>query len=272
MPLPYFTHRWWTPLLTALRAALSVLIDERCPMCGRSEFKGEICPSCWFNIPYTHLRGASGNVLERLFWSEPMVQRVSAYAWYKPEYAISKVVHEFKYYGRKDLAQLMGEAMGRELLDSDFFEGVDVLVPVPLSAQRLRKRGYNQSEHLAKGVAQATGLPLLTTAIARVVDNPSQTTLDPSQRQDNVRDIFAVVDADALAGRNIVVIDDVITVGATLLSLLQTLRPVPHLRVSLLALCAAGRYHVGRLSPDELHLSDATADAQDHVVRKYHKP
>ena len=201
-----------------------------------------------------------------------MVQRVSAYAWYKPEYAISKVVHEFKYYGRKDLAQLMGEAMGRELLDSDFFEGVDALVPVPLSAQRLRKRSYNQSEHLAKGVAQATGLPLLTTAIARVVDNPSQTTLDPSQRRDNVREIFAVVDADALAGRHIVVIDDVITVGATLLSLLQTLRPVPHLRVSLLALCAAGRYHVGRLSPDDLHLSDATADAQDHVVRKYHKP
>ena len=272
MSAPSPHHYWLTQLRTICRAALALLFDERCPMCGRTQPKSEICPSCWFNIPYTHLRGAEGNVLERLFWSEQMVERVSAYAWYKPEYYIAKVVHAFKYHGRKDLAVLMGQAMGRELMGSRFFEGVEALMPVPLSTQRMRQRGYNQSECLAEGVSQITGIPLLTTAVARIIDNPSQTTLDPSARRENVKDIFAVIDGNALVGKHIVVIDDVITVGATLLSLVHTLRSVPGLRVSLLALCAAGRYHVGRLSVSELHLPDATTDVQQHVVRKYHKP
>ena len=92
-------------LRQALRSALALLLGERCVMCGNPLPGAGVCPACWLRLPYTRLEGCPGNPLERLFWSEPNVDRVNAFAWYKPEYAVARLVHAFKYRNRPDLAR-----------------------------------------------------------------------------------------------------------------------------------------------------------------------
>ncbi|MDO5075266.1 MAG: ComF family protein [Bacteroidales bacterium] len=253
----------------AARAALALLAGEHCVMCGTPLRGGQLCPSCWLSLPYTHLRAYAGNPIDRLFWDDARVVAASAYLWYKPEYAVAQLVHALKYGGRYDLGLLMGEVMAHELADSDFFATADALLPVPLSKQRYRQRGYNQSLALAEGVNRATGLPIVQGAVVRHIDNPSQTSLDAHQRLANVEGIFSLSDSSALSGRHVVVIDDVITVGATIGSLLRTLSAVPNLRASILVLCAAGRYHMGAVHSQQLGLPDASAQLHAEQLRRY---
>ena len=238
-------------------------------MCRRPLPGAGVCPSCWLHLPYTRFDGRPGNPLERLFWSEPNVERVNAYAWYKPEYAVAHLVHAFKYHNRPDLARLVGRVMGAELLAGGFFDGIEAIVPVPLSPQRQRQRGYNQSEHIALGIAEQLRVPVRTDWIERTVDNPSQTTLAPSERHANVEGIFALRDVGSVTARRLLIVDDVITVGATLTAVARTFRAVPDCRLHLLTFAAAGRYHVGRLSPADLRLPDHSALYDPRQLRRY---
>lgn len=254
----------------ALRMALALLLGEHCVMCGRSLPGAGICPTCWLCLPYTYLGGKRANPLERLFWSEPNVDRVNAYTWYKPEYAIARLVHAFKYYGRCDLARQVGQLMARDLVNTDFFDGIDALVPVPLSRERLRQRGYNQSEMIAYGVTDITHIPVRTDYVIRTIDNPSQTTLTPSARHANVADIFTLCQPEFSEDKlHLLVIDDVITVGATLMSLARTFREMEGVTLSFLTFCAAGQYRSGRISPQDVGLPDETAVFDPTTLRRY---
>ena len=255
----------------ALRSGLALLLGERCVMCRRPLSGAGICPSCWLHLPYTRFDGRPGNPLERLFWSEPNVERVNAYAWYKPEYAVAHLVHAFKYHNRPDLARLVGRVMGAELLAGDFFDGIEAIVPVPLSPQRQRQRGYNQSEHIALGIAEQLRVPVRTDWIERTVDNPSQTTLAPSERHANVEGIFALRDVEAITARRVLIVDDVITLGATLTAVARTFRALPDCRLRLLTFAAAGRYHFGRPEPADLSLPDHSATYDSREIRRYHR-
>lgn len=256
-------------LRQAFRSALALLLGERCVMCGNPLPGAGVCPACWLRLPYTHLDGRPGNPLERLFWSEPNVDRVNAFAWYKPEYAVARLVHAFKYRNRPDLARMVGRVMGTALSSGDFFDGIEAIVPVPLSRRREQQRGYNQSEHIALGLADELHLPVRTDWIERTVDNPSQTTLAPSERHANVEGIFALRDVSSVTARRLLIVDDVITVGATLTAVARTFRAVPDCRLHLLTFAAAGRYHVGRQSPADLHLPDHSALYDSRQLRRY---
>lgn len=247
----------------------ALLTGEDCAICGTPLWGNGLCAKCWFKLPYTHLKGRTGNLLERLFWGEENVERVTAHLWYKPEYEVSHAIHAFKYHGRTQLARSFGRAMATELRSTDFFDGVAGIIPVPLSRQRLAKRGYNQSEWLAKGVADITGLPIMSHLLTRCVDNPSQTTLSPSERKENVAGIFSVPHPEQLDNKRWLIIDDVLTIGATLTSLARTIGAVSNARLRMLTLCAAGHYHIGRLSAEELGLPDVTAVFNPNELRAY---
>jgi ComF family protein len=109
-----------------------------------------------------------------------------------------------------------------------------------LSRKKERQRGYNQSDWIAWGISEATGIPTDTTSVVRTKSNPSQTTLDHRQRRENVRDIFAVRHPESLEGRHILLVDDVITTGATMLSCAETIARACRVRFSVLSLAWAG--------------------------------
>lgn len=233
-----------------LSDAMRILFPDTCVVCGNRLQAGEphICTVCMDALPYTKMRGASGNPVERVFWHHIPIRRANALLRYFPGSDSSKIFMALKYFNRPQVGIVMGRMMAADLLPTDFFEGIDCIVPVPLARRRLYKRGYNQSERLACGVGQVTGIPVETGAVCRVVANPSQTNLRGHERQKNVENIFKLSRPELLKGRHVLVIDDILTSGSTLLSCAREICKAGPKAVSVLVLGVAG-YHGGGPAP-----------------------
>lgn len=234
------------------RQLTNLLFPSRCPVCGERLMAGEdgLCTACHFALPFTQWRGRRGNPAERLFWAKVPVERANAFLRYYPGTDSSHLVHALKYRNRPRIGRILGRMMAADLQGTDFFDGIDCIVPVPLAKRRQHHRGYNQSEMLARGVAEATGLPLINTAIARIVDNPTQTSLTAQQRAENVQSIFRLRQTGVLADKHVLLIDDVLTTGATLLSCAKEMTGAKGIRISILTLFVAGRHSEGPV-PDQ---------------------
>ncbi len=241
-PARFFTMKALNSLLAPLGSLLRLVLPQRCCLCGRrlSETESTMCPSCFASLPLTRLRGRSGNVVERLFWGRLPIERANAFMYYYADAASALPIAALKYRQRPDVGVWFGRVMAADLLDSDFFRGIDAIVPVPLARDRQRQRGYNQSERLAEGVSRLTHLPVWTDLVERHVSNPTQTRLGPAERRRNVENIFRLLQPAKAAHRHLLLVDDVLTTGATLHSCAVELAKAPGVRISILALALAG--------------------------------
>lgn len=149
-----------------------------------------------------------------------------------------------KYRGKKELGFAMGKLYGSYLRDSSFMEGVDMLVAVPLHPDRLRKRGYNQSEYIARGISEATGVPVAEKIIYRVSATNTQTRRGRFERWENVEGLFAVIDENQVRGKHVLVVDDVVTTGSTLEACANALLQCGNTRVSVVTLAASQKLSI----------------------------
>ena len=182
------------------------------------------------------MRGEEGNDVEKMFWGRINIRRASAYMLYHPGADSRLVVLGIKYFNKPKTGQLFGRIMAAELNPTDFFKGIDVIVPIPLAKEKQRKRGYNQSEQIAIGISEVTKLPIESTAVERVISNPSQTGLHGIERTKNVEGIFSLVRPESLRGKHILLVDDVITTGATLISCAKEIEKAGGVTFSVLVL------------------------------------
>ena len=207
-------------IATALHDVASLVMPRTCLACGRVLMEGEsgLCLACRYNIPLTGFDKRENSPIKRLFENVIPVEEATAMYWFVKGTEWQSLIHNFKYYGRWYFAQKMGEWLGEELCDSGRFEGVDLIVPIPLHPRRRLMRGYNQSEQLALGVGRKMGVECDFRSVCRVHYNDSQTSKYHYERWGNVNDIFAVRRAERLRGKHILLIDDVLTTGATISS------------------------------------------------------
>lgn len=226
-------------LTTWLRLVLDLIAPRICPECGRRlDSSGkELCPYCLKRYPRTNYHlSPTDNDLARLFWGQFPIERAVAFYYYSPQSKLARVVHAFKYHGRIQLAQELGELMAKELLPNGIFEGVDALIPLPLAPAREQERGYNQAYLLAEGISKTTGIPIYNNVLKRGEFMQSQTLLGIWQRRQNVDDAFKLVDGSMLEGLHVMLIDDVITTGATITACAKQLALVPNIIISVLTL------------------------------------
>lgn len=257
-------------LCQLLRQAKALLFDERCVVCGELLVGAKVCGLCLLKLPYTHFCGQKANLLERHFWHLPLVERANAYLWYEAGGKVAQLVHAFKYHHRPDVAQWLGRLLALDLRNTDFFDSIDCIVPVPLAAARKAQRGYNQSLYLARGIAEILPIPIVEHVVQRTVDNPSQTLLAVHERQQNVEGIFEVIDPQALCDKHLLLVDDVITLGMTMSSLVRCItHRVPTARISILAACAAGKYRHGRVTAGDLGLPNRVKRYDPRTLRLY---
>lgn len=221
-----------------IRRLLDFIAPRGCTICGkRLGIDDEVlCPSCVLHLPRTGFHQSPlDNAMARLFWGIIPVERVAAYTYYSPGSELARVVYELKYNDRPDIGIALGRMMATELQDSGFFEGIDMLVPVPLASRRERQRGYNQSRQLALGISEISGLPVSDCAVRRTVFKGSQTELSRWDRQENVEDVFRLRDADVLNRRHVLLVDDIVTTGATVTACARELLKVDGVRLSILS-------------------------------------
>lgn len=222
-------------------ALLSLFFPRSCAACGAALQEGEdaVCMSCLCALSRTGLHLEKDNCVERLFWARIPLVRATSFMYYHKGSGSSRLLHLLKYGGRKDLGVFLGRLMAAELQDSGFFNGVDALIPLPLHPRKQRSRGYNQSECLARGLSDVTGIPVLTGCVKRLKDTETQTHKSVSARLENVRGVFALSDAGMLQGKHVLLVDDVLTTGATSVACADALRQAEGIRISVLTLALA---------------------------------
>ena len=224
--------------MSLVRRLLDFIAPRSCVVCGKrlGVYDDILCPSCVFHLPRTdYHQSPLDNPMARLFWGIIPVERVAAYTYYAPGSELAQVVYELKYHDRPDVGIALGRIMATEIQASGFFDGIDLLVPIPLAPRRERQRGYNQSRQIAVGVSEISGLPIGDCAVRRTVFKGSQTELSRWDRQDNVEDVFRLRDADSLRGRHVLLIDDIVTTGATITACARELLKAGNVRISILS-------------------------------------
>lgn len=226
-----------------IRACADVFFPRLCVVCGTRLALDEqqLCISCLHQLPLVRFASFTENPMaDRFVGLFPIVRAASCFHYQKGA-TVNRILFDLKYHDNPQVGYVLGRFMGRMLLARGFFDEVDVILPVPLSRLRRWQRGYNQSEWLARGVSAITGIPVCCDAVRRVRNNPTQTRLDRWRRLENVDSIFRLTrHSSALSGKHLLLIDDVFTTGATMLSLCDTLKTIPGVRFSILTLAWAG--------------------------------
>lgn len=219
---------------------LAVVYPDVCAVCGTTLVAGErvLCLGCLAEMPRTAAHRSEFNTIHARLAGPARVERTAAYFHYERSSPYAALIRRAKYRGMPRIAATLAATFARELLPSGFFNGMDLIEPVPLHSLRLITRGYNQSEVMARAIAGVTGLAVGNHLRARY--HRSQTRRNADERARAVRAVYHTAgDCSDLNGRHILVVDDVITTGATLTACCEALRrAAPAARISVLTLAA----------------------------------
>lgn len=220
---------------------LALFFPNYCMGCGEPLTRGEelLCTFCLFHLPRTFFHQDPGNPVARVFWGRVRLERVSSFVFFHKGGNVQELMHQLKYQGKKEIGHYLGNLYGYELGDFQPFKDVDVIVPVPLHPRKLRKRGYNQSQMFAEGLSKALCIPVESKCLYRKVHTATQTRRSRYERWENVEDIFGIKNPERLTGKNILLVDDVITTGATIEACSTVLLGLDGTRVSAVSIAYA---------------------------------
>jgi ComF family protein len=210
---------------------------KNCPACGRPLrlFGANICGRCSQNLPETHFFEAPNNPIEKIFYGRLPISAGAAAWYFHKNSALQALLFQLKYKSNKDVGLFIGKQMGALLAASERFASIDALVPVPLHPQALSKRGFNQAALICEGIGQVWHKPVLTGAIARTKHTSTQTKQTRAERWDNMENAFTIKDPASIKGKHLLIIDDVITTGATIEACGKTLLSITGVTVSVAA-------------------------------------
>jgi ComF family protein len=218
-----------------------MLYPRVCAVCHNWLVSGEeeICLHCLAELPKTHYGLQKHNPVEKLFWGRVPFAFAGAFLNFYHKGKAREILHQIKYKGAQPLAELMGRLYGEELtLCSDGLIA-DMIIPVPLHPRKQRQRGYNQSEAFANGLGELLKIPVRTDIVSRILYSQTQTKKARFNRWQNVDGIFRLEKPEDLENKRILIVDDVITTGATLEACLKSLNPQGLLKPGILSLAVA---------------------------------
>jgi len=224
-----------------LNDLLNLLFPITCAACGNVLMKNErvICLTCNYYLPRTNFHLERDNPVAVIFWGRVKIENATAFYYFNKASRYRHLIHELKYRGRKDIGLELGRIFGYEMMVSPGFRLIDLVLPVPLHKKKLIKRGFNQSECIARGISEAMNKPLDTLSVIRTVYSDTQTRKTRYDRWLNVDGIFRVSDQTVLSGKHILLVDDVVTTGATIEACASEILKVEGTKVSVAVLAMA---------------------------------
>jgi len=200
-----------------LRDFIRLIYPEICPVCNGTLTKSEpyLCTACILKLPRTGFHREPDNKVEQTFWGRLHIQRAAAFLYFEKGNITQHLLHEIKYNGNRNLARYLGRLFARELHKYKAFTA-EGIVPVPLHPKKEFRRGYNQATEIAYGLAEVLKVPVYTDMVVRDVDTISQTGQGRYERWQNIEHAFTLANKTAKPNTHLLLVDDVVTTGATI--------------------------------------------------------
>ncbi len=220
---------------------LSLIQPRLCFACSTPLAAGEkvVCLDCLYHLPKTDFHHDPINPVAKIFWGRYPVEHAAACFYFRKGGKLQHLMHQFKYRKHPEIGQFIGNYYGSELRQSIVFKAVDMVIPVPLHWKKLRKRGYNQSTVFGQGIAESMNVPLENNQLIRQEFTETQTRKSRFNRWQNVENKFVIKDPDKLRGLTILLVDEVITTGATLEACCHAFDPVEDVKICIAAVAYA---------------------------------
>ncbi|HNP54089.1 MAG TPA: ComF family protein [Ferruginibacter sp.] len=218
-----------------------VLYPHTCKGCGSDRLPEQqlLCTHCIRQLPHTGFAFHPNNYIERIFWGRIPIEAGHSEFYFSKGQMVQRLIHQLKYNGQASVGHYLGQKTGNTLLESGRFRSIDGIVALPMFPDKEAKRGYNQANIIARGIAEAMQLPVWEKAIIRRIATETQTRKHRSERWNNVSDSFAIPEPARVGGKHILLVDDVITTGASMEACAQHFLSLPATRISITSIAHA---------------------------------
>ena len=222
-------------LLEIPNAVLELFFPNLCLACytKRPLRQSLFCLTCKLALPYTDQIKIPDNELEHRIFGRFKIRRAAALFRFRKGGKVLKVIHQLKYKNRPEIGLELGKEFGRRILLADHFTVPDMIIPIPLHYKKQHLRGYNQSYEFGKGIAQVLGIPIYDNILIKHTASTSQTNMNRLERLENVMNSFKIKQKEKIKGKHILLVDDIITTGATIEAAAQKLLKTQNLSLSL---------------------------------------
>jgi ComF family protein len=229
------------PGIQWLYELLYLFYPRQCMACGHALFQQEevICLKCLLKLPQTQFHLHEENPVSRVFWGRVDVQHAASFLFFSKKGMVQQLIHQLKYKSQKEVGVFLGQMYAKQLIQDGCFADIDLILPVPLHPKKQFKRGFNQSEQIALGMSQFMHIPCDKLSLIRSLSTSTQTHKSRYERWKNVSSSFEVVHPEKLEGKHLLLVDDVITTGATLEACAHKLLAVYGTKVSVVSLAYA---------------------------------
>ena len=223
-------------LLTPFAHFVDLFFPQICMVCGEKLYHQEniMCSRCLYDMPVTNFHLETNNPLQAIFWGRFPIEKATALLYFKKGSKYRKLIHQLKYKGSPEIGIFLGRLLAENL--SDWAAGIDYIVPVPLHPKKKKIRGYNQSEMFANGLSEILDIPVDNQTLIRASFTQTQTKKTRYERWENVKSVFTITNEEIFQGKHILLVDDVITTGATIEGSAQALLGIKNVKVSIAAI------------------------------------
>src|SRR5215204_3928726 len=228
------------PLLTQIKdALLHLAFPHVCESCGTDNLQVDhlLCLRCLSSLPNTNFHLHANNPIEKIFWGRIPISSATSQYYFTKESMMQQLMHQLKYKGNKEVGLYLGRLMGWAMAEPNRFSSVDALIPLPLHKSKEHKRGYNQATLLCEGISSVINKPVLKNIVSKVAHTETQTKKSRIQRWQNMEGKFELVNASAIETKHLLLIDDVVTTGATLEACGKELLKAKNVQLSIATLC-----------------------------------
>lgn len=218
----------------ATNSLIELVYPRLCAACEDrlKEHEKCLCLNCHVNLPQTHFHNEPENPMFKKFWGRTKIEQATALYYFTAKGKTQRLIHNLKYNNQAHIGEITGNILGERMLENEQHSHFNLVIPVPLHKKRFRKRGYNQSDLLAKGIANKLGIEWSTEILKRITDTATQTKKSRWERWKNVSTIFQVTESADIQNKHILLVDDVMTTGATLEACTEKLLAIEGVKVS----------------------------------------
>jgi len=218
-----------------LNAVVNLFFPKVCYTCYNTllDFESYVCTKCRHDLPVTNFHFDNSDVVEKVFYGRVKVEHATSLLRFEKKGIVQQLIHNLKYKGYEDIGVFLGEWLGNDLKNIEAYKDIDIIIPVPLHKNKLKKRGYNQVDKFAKEIAKALSVEYNDKTLIKITNTKSQVTKKRFARWQITNELFAIEHTDQIENKHILLVDDIITTGATLESCINVLKTAKNVKISI---------------------------------------